>query len=139
MSVKKHTHSVDEFFGQIGKMEPAGMPLLTNSNPTEEIYPVKLRNSVFCDELREAVQDTLSALAGKTMASYSDQKESAEAISDLAHGGRWQLTFDDTPVKLRAVNPKKTKTGYFQLRALWASQSSVYTGKSLPKLVVRSL
>ena len=132
----EHIHPVDDFFGQIGEDETAKAIPLDNGGMRVETSPLELRNSVFNDEFCEALRRALSVVSGTSLTDFSSQKEMAEAISDLTNGGRWRLIYNGMAVKLRAINPKKTKVGYFQLRALGVRQSSVYTGKVFPELLI---
>ena len=132
----EHIHPVDDFFGQIGEDETAKAIPLDNGGMRVETSPLELRNSVFNDEFCEALRRALSVVSGTSLTDFSSQKEMAEAIADLTNAGRWRLTYNGMAVKLRAINPKRTKVGYFQLRALGSRQSSVYTGKAFPELVI---
>ena len=132
----EHIHSVDDFFGQIGEDDTAKAIPLDNRGMPVETSPLELRNSVFNDEFCEALRRALSVVSGTSLTDFSSQKEMAEAISDLTNGGRWRLIYNGMAVKLRAINPKGTKVGYFQLRALGSKQSSIYTGKVFPELVI---
>jgi len=132
----EHIHPVDDFFGQIGEDETAKAIPLDNGGMRVETSPLELRNSVFNDEFCEALRRALSVVSGTSLTDFSSQKEMAEAIADLTNAGRWRLTYNGMAVKLRAINPKRTKVGYFQLRALGSKQSSIYTGKVFPELVI---
>ena len=132
----EHIHSVDDFFGQIGEDDTAKAIPLDNRGMPVETSPLELRNSVFNDEFCEALRRALSVVSGTSLTDFSSQKEMAEAIADLTNAGRWRLTYNGMAVKLRAINPKKTNVGYFQLRGLGVRQSSVYTGKVFPELLI---
>ena len=111
----EHIHPVDDFFGQIGEDETAKAIPLDNGGMRVETSPLELRNSVLNDEFCEALRRALSVVSGTSLTDFSSQKEMAEAIADLTNAGRWRLTYNGMAVKLRAINPKRTKVGYFQL------------------------
>lgn len=98
----------------------------------------QLVRQLFPDDLLSQIQALLDKLSGASFGSYSDNKRIVEQLNLLSRAYRFHFVIrgDDRPVRLRCINPPRARQGYFQARTADSRQRAIYTGATLPALVI---
>jgi hypothetical protein len=98
----------------------------------------QLVKQLFPDDLLHQIQGLLDKLSGCSFGSYSDNKRIVEQLNLLSRAYRFHFVIrgDDRPVRLRCINPPRARQGYFQARTADSRQRAIYTGATLPAMVI---
>lgn len=98
----------------------------------------QLVKQLFPDDLLKQIQGFLDKLSGCSFGSYSDNKQIVDQLNLLSRAYRFHFVIrgDDRPVRLRCINPPRARQGYFQARTADSRQRAIYTGATLPAMVI---
>lgn len=135
MRSESNIQNVDNFFGSFGDDQPEQLHKQTDK-PFKTLQIVEFRDNILGENTRQHIQQILAEAPSYDFVSYEMQQRVTSAISDLATAGNWSLTYDGLPVRIRAINPRKSDVGYFQLRGLGTAQVAVYTGRKFPTVTL---
>jgi hypothetical protein len=139
---------MDQVFGgwQINGLDPhADTPAATDSLEPTELMPEQARvclagilEAIRDDRHGQALQSVLTGLAGRSFETYEENLAIVRQVNAVARaldvGLRMRASGES--VRIRCVNPPRSKHGSIQARSADRDQRALFTGDSFPDLVI---
>ena len=98
----------------------------------------RLHQQLFPSDTADRIQLIFDQIAGKAFPTSQANKRIVLQINQILAGTGLKCAFKETgqKIRLRFINPPRSKHGYFQLRTSNAQQIAVFTNSQFPSLQV---